>query len=540
MSRNAPALVSTLPVAPGTAVVTPMYTSVGFNAGDYVYQYGANLVGWPKGTTMGLGAENTLIAGNTYTGYAQSGINSRAASYGPFTDTITYSGTTVTVGQILVSPATLSGAAYATGSCKCATLIDGRIAYAYRTGVNTLVTAIYSAAGVLQGTTTTVSTGVSFFPRAFSMCAMADGGFIVAYIDSGTSYPTYARLNSSNSVIYGPTSVISGVVVSLSVSATANYYAFGYHNGDGGGTGSYRIYTNSNSLASSSSLSVTGVYNTSIAGTSSDTFIFCITDGGNNQTIFYHLNPSGGQYGSTYVYGSATTSTGYTSVACGTTASTSATYAGAYSAYFAFPNASGSAVLLRIYTASTSTNITAAGSATGASAETIAIASINNGGCMLAYRNASGYLSYLTYGANGNQIASGNLVASAITNTSLGISGIAGGTVALAYAAPTTGYSTLATAYSAAYTNGVTTLTGTTSYTPANGYYVLGVALTTAAAGATGMVATNGSANLGSSYPSVTSNILFDYTGTAFTARSAINAQRGNVIGTNVTLRGLE
>jgi hypothetical protein len=512
-----------------------MYTSVGFNAGDYVYQYGANLVGWPKGATMSLGVENTAIAGNTYTGYAQTGINTRAASYGPFSDTFTYSNATVTAGQTIVSPTTLSGAATSSGFVRCCTLTDGRIAYAYRTGSNGVTTAIYSAAGVLQGSTNSGIPAINFSDDTFSMVALSDGGFIVAYNDNSTGYMQYSRLNSSNSITLNGATAYSGNTSSFRVAASPNYYAFSFHPNPGTSVAYLKVYNMSNSTTGTYSGSFNTVYATGCAGTSQDTFYIAVADTTSNVTYFNHINASGGNLGSAN-YSSAGNGV-YAIQSVSSTANT--TYPGAYTANFAILDSSNRIIIVRPYTSSPGSASLSSGN-TGLNFTQFALGSTTNGGCVLTYRGSSNYLYFATFNAACSQITTGTLVSAAISNVALGVSGIAGGTFAYCYAAQTTGYSTLASAYTTTYTNGVTVLNGTTSYTPSNGYYVLGVALTTAAAGSTGMVATNGSANLGVSYPTVTSNILFDSTGTAFTARSAINAQRGNVIGTNVTLRGLE
>jgi len=537
MSRSAPVITSTLPVAPGTSVVTPMYTSVGFNAGDYVYQYGANLVGWPKGATVNMGSENTSIGGTVVTAFKQVS-ESRSVSYGPFTDQILYSGTTNTVGQIIVSPTTLSGTTYSSGSSRCCTLTDGRIAYAYRTAANTVVSAIYSAAGVLQGSVTTLSTVATVTgTTTFSMCALSDGGFIVAYYDTSANAMVYCRLNSSNAITVNNVSVYGASASSFMVCATQNYYGFSYHTSPGSSTAYFRSYNmSSNTSLGTTNFTGSVLYSTGCAGTNSDTFVVAYADVGVSSTYFYHLSGVLSQLGSPVAYGSAYSS-GTPIMGCGSTANS--TFPGAYAASFAFLNASAQIIIARVY-ASSASSLTLQATNTSIGYPNFAIGSINNGGSILAFRGAGGSLTYATYNASTQQVATGQLAAGSIVDTPFGVSGIAGGSLAFSFAPPATGYASFGSAYSATYTNGVTLLTGTTSYTPSNGYYLLGVSLTTAAAGSTGMVATNGSANLFNTYPVLPSNILFDSTGTAFTARSAINAQRGNVIGTNVTLRGLE
>ena len=540
MSRSAPVITSTLPVAPGTSVVTPMYTSVGFNAGDYVYQYGANLVGWPKGATTGMSAENSLIGGTVVTAFKQT-LDSRSVSYGPFIDQITYAGTTNTTGQIVVSPTTLSGTTFASGDSRCAVLTDGRVAYAYRTGANTLTTAIYSAAGVLQGSTQQLTTQFNPNRRTFTMCALPDGGFIVGWYDNTAGNARYSRLNSSNGLVVSDAIIVGSFVNGLCAAATQSYYAFSYHV-DASSQAHIKSYTVSGSSALGTyTLSQNTFYASACAGTNSDTFYLAAGDSTNNSNYIAHVNGGSlGLLGS--LVNTSTYTNGFTYAGCGSTANS--TYSGAYAATFLLNNSSGQALIVRVYatTATTPTVTASAHSLTGYTGNVPAsIGSINNGACVLVYRNSiNGDLRYQTFGASTSTINGGVLVSGNNGDFTLGVSGIPGGTFAFAYSAATTGYSSFGSAYSATYTNGVTLMTNSTAYTPSNGYYVLGVALTTAAAGSTGMVATNGSANLSATYPVLPSNILFDSTGTAFTARSAINAQRGNVIGTNVTLRGLE
>ena len=534
MSRTAPAITTTLPVAPGTSVVTPMYTSVGFNAGDYVYQYGANLVGWPKGSTVGVGVGTTSIAGATYTGFVQTS-DSRAVSYGPFTDTTTYSGATVTAGQTIVSPTTLSSA-YAGGNTKCAVLTGGNVAYVYRTAANTITGAIYNSAGVLQGSTVTITTDCNFTSKSFSICALSDGGYIVAWLSFASGNAVYSRVNSSNTVTLSSQNVTGSNTVSVYCAATQNYYAFSFHTADGGSQAQLKIYTMSNSTTGTFTGSFTGVYNTACAGTNADTFYMGVNDTGASTFYIYHIDAGATVLGSISTI-SATNSYSYIA-ACGST--TNSTYAGNYSAWFIAANSSGQLSSVRVY-ASTATTPSRVITNQSVGFGIVAAASANNGDAVVTYTDSStGHLKYMILNAGGSQTSSGTLIAGVVSSNNIGAGGFTGNKFAYGYGAAGTNYPTLQTAWGASYTTGVTVLTGATSYTPANGYYLLGVALTTAAAGATGMVATNGSANLGASYPNVTSNVLFDYTGTSFTARSAINANRGNVIGTNVTLRGLE
>jgi hypothetical protein len=112
----------------------------------------------------------------------------------------------------------------------------------------------------------------------------------------------------------------------------------------------------------------------------------------------------------------------------------------------------------------------------------------------------------------------------------------ASGVAVINYIAASTSYNTSIIAAMIPATNGSTVLTGN-SYTPSTGYYLIGVAATTAAANATGQVITNGTAQLGSTYPTATTPIYYSFQSTA---GSPFIPQRGVVSNTTVTLKGLE
>lgn len=80
----------------------------------------------------------------------------------------------------------------------------------------------------------------------------------------------------------------------------------------------------------------------------------------------------------------------------------------------------------------------------------------------------------------------------------------------------------------------VSVLSGTT-FSPSNGYTLMGIAASTTTAGNYGEVIVGGAATLSSSYPSLGSQVSFDYSGTA-TAGSQANA--GSVLARNVSLKG--
>lgn len=85
-------------------------------------------------------------------------------------------------------------------------------------------------------------------------------------------------------------------------------------------------------------------------------------------------------------------------------------------------------------------------------------------------------------------------------------------------------------------TNGVTYLTGTTTYTPATNYSLLGVALTAATAGSSGIVQTKGTAKLNAGYASLSTPTSFNYSTSTY---GPFGGNTGSVSGTTVTLGGL-
>lgn len=542
MSRSAPVITSTLPVAPGTSVVTPMYTSVGFNAGDYVYQYGANLVGWPKGATTGVGITDVAIGPTTYTSPIQTS-ESRAASYGPFTDQIAYAGTTVTAGQVIGSPVTLQSARASALGTMCATLTNGNVAYIFFTSLNTLVGAIYNSSGVQQGSNVTISTTVGLSDsRQIGMCADNSGGYIVVYLDNSSGNITTARINSSNSITYNA-SQISSTGVYFKVCCSTNYYSIVYVTGVSSSQANCaNIALGSNSIVGTYTGSFSGIYNVTCAATDANSVYMFVGDSGNTTCYWRYIGQvSSNLIGSGTLSGTWQSSYPYMSATSGS-ATTNPNYPGS-SVWLAYTNSGNSLYLYRFSGTggSSPTSITLAVNGSPFSLNEFSISGSTNGSVIFVGREAgTGFIRFNAYSVVGANLGSSTLISANTQNATVCVAAQLGSKCVFTYGASSTSYSTLGQAWSASYTNGVTILTGTTSYTPSNGYYLLGVSLTTAAAGSTGMVATNGSANLFNTYPVLPSNILFDSTGTAFTARSAINAQRGNVIGTNVTLRGLE
>jgi hypothetical protein len=89
-----------------------------------------------------------------------------------------------------------------------------------------------------------------------------------------------------------------------------------------------------------------------------------------------------------------------------------------------------------------------------------------------------------------------------------------------------------ASTYSTTLTAGTTVSQPALYPSPANGYYLAGVAASDCSAGGTGVVQTNGTTTLNSQYPSTTSSQAFDFT------TNTVSGVKGTIAGRNVVLKG--
>jgi hypothetical protein len=91
---------------------------------------------------------------------------------------------------------------------------------------------------------------------------------------------------------------------------------------------------------------------------------------------------------------------------------------------------------------------------------------------------------------------------------------------------------TVASTYTTGITAGTTVSQVALYPSPANGYYLAGVAASDCTAGGTGVIQTNGTTTLNSQYPSTTSSQAFDFT------TNTLSGVRGTIAGRNVVLKG--
>lgn len=537
-------------VAAGSSVIVPVNTTTGFSAGDYVYTTPTG-VGTRATGNVNIGSD-TPYAGTSWVATGIGTAAFRTVSYGPFIDQGTFSGTTRTFGQTMIAYNTVNATyGYHTRTCTlqngnvvlmyntntgsgsylyfkvisstgativaetlltttlrtstvsgnfaCCTLTSGNIQFAWNNNAAQyqIYVATYSPAGAVVTAANDQGSGIPA-PGNFSMCATSGGGFVLLSSNGLTSIiyaPYYHRYNSSGALVgYGGTS--------YGVGGSGQYYVQCAGLPASYGTDIW-VYFSQGCLSSGSSYpGVLGVYSadspiTSANGanngaTNGDTFNMTIATDGTICCAAW----TGNIYIQRFTYTRSTATSGSLTVG------SSAFLANGYSASL---QASADGAIVCVSHTGTSaqvTKMTSTNARTGPttfSAGTFITAGVGNPGVFSGTSFGSGIVSALCLENSTNYI------------------GQAGGA-------------------SIAATNGVTQLTGS-SYTPTEGYYLMGVAATNAAANATGQVVINGTAQLGSTYPTVTTPIYYSY---QTTASQPIFGQRGVVSATTVTLKGLE
>lgn len=547
MSRTiTPNSSSSAPVAAGSTVISQVNTTTGFTAGDYVYT-----------TPTGVGTRTT---GNVFVGvdspyvgttFLSTGLQSstfREASYGPLVDQAVFTGSTRTLSNVIVAASTVVSTASSynrsctlangnivqmysqlanlyfrvidttgavvvaqitlttalatsslTGNFACCTLVSGNIQFIYNVGTSlSVTTAQYSAAGavVVAATARAITTVTNY--ANISMTALSGGGSIAVggngytadiatprglNFDSTGALVSQGNLNSSGSQRYLP-------IVGLPASYGTNIWAVFYQNITTGSGALYcNIYTNLSSVANVPNTASGRTCTLNAEGTFNPTFT---TDG--------------------YIVGIQYSS-------------------GSYPNKFLYTKTSETAGTLTFVSDAALTTTLASGTLSPLSNGGVSFVGVTSAGAVfISTATSSG--TALTFGAAVQVLSS---IASNIAYIGAFSSASANGVAVINYNAVTTNYNTSIIAATIPATNGAF-LAGN-SYLPSNGYYLMGVAATTAGANATGQVITNGPAQLGSLYPSVTTTLYYSY---QTTAGQPIFGQRGSVISTIATLKGLE
>jgi hypothetical protein len=489
-----------------------MYTDTAVTAGDYIYMYGTGTMG-SLGATVGIGQNTTFVAGSPVYGYSQN-VTTAGAMYSPLYPRGTYTGTSQTTGVIKVAAFDIT-ATNINAVHKCCTLTNGNIAMVFRQGT-ALWMSIYGPTGTVVLAPASISSITVPDPNNLAIAGMADGGFVVAFGTASNGY--FMRFSSTGAVVKAQTST-SGTNAYLSVAAFKD--------------NSYILFSNPDNSQLSyfivSSANVVGPQ-TSVSALSTCTEQQCTTLD-NGQVLLIGCLGTGTNYQSFIINSGGTITKAVASINLATSGNIQlCTVAG------------GAAIAYRIDSTGYPTLVTVTNAGTSLGQVTLQANPTYSPGGICAGQNGQLFIT----STDGLRIFTATFSSSAaatvgtVYTISTGITGVLANTCnALNGTNYIFGYSTLGYPRLATYTNqdltqNVTVLTGA-NYTPATNYYFLGVAASSAAAGGTISVVTNGNVTLPSTYPSVTSPISFDYQNGA-----SPFAQRGTITGRTIALKGLE
>jgi len=515
MSRSVSPIPTNVPVSSGTQVVTPMYTDAAVTAGDYIYLSGTGAMG-SRGATVGLGLDSTYIAGTTQYGYTQTGVSTASASYSPLYTQGTYTGTTVTGGQLGATTTVLSSAYIAKPGLAVLNNTNVVLIWIESTSV---YYAIYSNTGATvlartyHGTSNSSSNGIS-------VAGLTNGGFVITSTAAspGLKFVTYnsagtAQLSGTITATAYDNSAVGGLPDgSFFVAAHNNSAQLFFWVVTNGVVGTQRTATGAGTVTNAG-LSVAGLTNGNI--------VLCFVAAG--AAYFSVWTPAGVIVGSQTLFASAP-SNNFTSV-CATSFGFAMAVAASGQGNVYMRDFSGSAITSKLCYNGTGH--------TGA----VVCSGVNNKLYVLCPGGSNAVQLSIVTNANSAATAAVTInTISSVTNIYYPVNAVnaLNNTLFIAYPVTVSYFLTFAPVNINSLTQNVTTLTGA-NYTPATNYYFLGVAASSAAAGGTISVVTNGNVTLPSTYPSVTPSISFDYQNGA-----SPFAQRGTITGRTIALKGLE
>lgn len=552
----------TLPVIPGTAVTREIYTDTGFTTGDYVYRYGNGSVGSaPNSGTInainyGLYSTSSLTF-STIGGLPVS-LN-RASVVAPQSiAALTYSGTSVTYGGVNQAEQTIRAENSSQGP-RIARLSNGNFVAVFN-GNTTSGTAQTLYYRIFQNDNTQVATGTiatNFSLNAstnganYDVCPTAAGGFAVVYLVG--SSPSVAVYSSTGSVVTSPTAISTGGGSTNFYPRIRQYPSSGdfYVSGSDSATSGYNceisrlnsslVYQSYYAIGAGSYASV-GPLNFEFFPNNNGNLLVAFVYGPGGNTVRYQLltnnlgNIGGGSFGS----GSTSPDISIVPLANGNMMTFNLESSNARLAYFT--------------TTSISTNAQVACSGSGSLNPAFAVpytgpvdASFSSSTqlSLAAYFFNTSNAQFVTRIFNYNASTSTYTASAANVNTGINASLSRVAVVQSTTAANAVAYTVsngqpkYILSSTAALANGATvTVQSSQQPTPANGYYLLGVATTTAAAGTTGTIAINGKVNLSASYGTSATPIGFDYN--PRNVAGLPNGNKGYVVNRVVTLTGLE
>lgn len=549
------------PVLPGTAVKQSVYTNAGFTAGDYVYRYNGNSVGSLPYFTTGVSGPTitTIIAGTKYnftygtgTPFSRSDITSPIAV--PSTYTLTTSVAT-SMGSTYLAQQNISTFA-ATYGPRCALLTNGNIVVLYMSASDTLSYKIYNTSGTALYSGN-IATAISFYgwsytyEGSYDVCGLNSGGFAVTYSDSSTAYWYVKTYNSIGTNLLSSAPLTTTWYTPGAICADTNDILYTVNTAGTGSTVNTYIYRFTSALAISASTASNVGSNyyspPKITYSLSGNLGVCV-DGAN--TLYYYLySPS------TLTAISGTSSTfskgTYTKMSCcpsletnggvffasmySSTVNIGYAYLSSYVNYTTFTSDAntsgyGSTNIFPAY-------ITTAGANDGTSNSIIVyysgttITNLNTKIANLSANRAtwtaasSSYVTPFVASSNGPNNGS----------TCVCATGTASGFIA---GRNSSNYNGIALSGTFTYALSASVATPATAQpTPSNGYSLIGVATTTAAAGSYGSVVINGTVSLASTY--ATSSTAYGFNFNATNGYGFLG-NKGYVVNRVVTLQGLE
>ena len=423
------------------------------------------------------------------------------------------------------------------------TMQNGQIVIAYTMTASPYAVkfAVYSPSGVYLNTYT-VSTS-SYSSSIVKCCVLTNGNLVVVYMPTaGTSF-TFVVYSPSfvvqSTTTFTPSSTpYGGAAFGPDISPMTNArFVFSYYNG---ATPTWVVFDSSVTQLATSGLST--AYNTgmSVAGMSNNGFVTVTHQNGGSSQVIWFQNDSGASFNQmqSQTFGTSTNQVGAPSI--------SASPTGTIVTYFTSGGSGGYLYLVSPGTSYSSMFTASTVGATNIYGSTV----MPDGSFVCVMLDNSTYYGWAQI-TPGQSIASGSnnpfksstlnmtgaLPYSSSSNPSVNVAALFDNQFVVVYRDTST-YPRFFISSTTAGTYSTTTVSGTTVSNPAyfpsqsNGYILKGVATTGATAGGTGVVQTNGPAQLNSQYPSGTTYQAFDSTGTL------IQGTKGTIVGRNVTLTG--
>lgn len=531
-------------VTNGSTVIQQVTTTTGFSAGDYVYTTPTG-IGTRTTGNVSIGADTPYV-GTTWITTGIQSVNFRAASLGPLIDQGTYSGTTRTMGGVTTASSTIV-ALGSTNFHRSCTLLNGNIVQMYSVGANLYFRIVDVSGNIVVAQTTLSSTlFTSSNVGGFACCTLTSGNIQFIFQNGTTNQVTTSQYNPTGGQVVAPGNKSSGVSQFGNISMAALSGGGSVALGSSGYTatmGTPRI------IIFDSTGSVNDIVNGSYSSGQSKYMPVVGLPASYGTNIWgYYCQDSvngAGSYAQLAMYTNGTAMFSFTN----TYSTMNSGGGGVFNMTFttdgyilAISYFGGPYYFKALYTKTTNTSgsITSIANGSIGNGNSAFVSALPNGGvsCVAMTNGGDAYINSATSSMAFNSQVQVTGAPISVSNAQDGFfaATTASGVAVMNYSAITTNYPSSIIAAVIPATNGVTSLTGNT-YLPSAGYYLMGVAATDAAANGTGEVIVNGTAQLGSTYPSASTPIYYSFQANA---NQPIFGQRGSVTATTVTLKGLE